>query len=64
MNEQELKLIENIGVCKARSIRRLCKIMDHKDEKYNVEELLQKTREEINDMIIDSIEQPYQRFDS
>lgn len=58
------KINKTIGISKARSIRRLCMILDNKGEKYNVEELIEKSREEINDMINQNIDYPYQRFDS
>lgn len=64
MNKQESKLLENIGSGKARYIRRLCTIMDNKGERYNVEELMKKSREDIMQLINDKLDYPYQRFDA
>lgn len=64
MNQQELELLDGVGIAKARCIRRLCMILDNKKELYVVEDLVKKTREEITEMINENIDTPYQRFDS
>lgn len=64
MEKNHEVVLETIGYTKARYIRRLCIIMDRNGEIYNIDDLLKMPREEIQQMINDKLDHPYQRFDS
>ena len=64
MKPDKFQILEKLGESKAKRLRRLCQILDHKREIYDINELVKLTRDQINDLITEKIDEPWQRFDS
>jgi hypothetical protein len=60
----KLGIPENVGLSKSRMLRRLCRILDHERETYDIADLVKLSREELQHMINEKVDFPYHRFDS